>query len=93
MVELDFRSHDGLYDLLQAEDRGRKNNASTRVVDVEQGDVVSNTIRHNSKTLRRSSRSKTKVAASSLTSEIEYFVDDPQDIMNINVFRSDPQVF
>lgn len=93
MVELDFRSPDGLYALLQAEDAEKKANVSWQGTADTPDDMGPDTARDNSRTLRRSSRSSTKAAVESLTSKIEYHIDDPQDIMNINVFRSDPQVF
>ncbi|KAJ9095568.1 hypothetical protein QFC20_006615 [Naganishia adeliensis] len=89
----DFRSTDGLYALLQAEDAERKADASAEGTAATPDDVVSETTRDNSRTLRRSSRSKNNAAVGSLAAEIEYHIDDPQDIMNINVFRTHPQVF
>lgn len=91
--EVDFRSHDGLYALLQAEDADRKADVSAEGTAATQDDVVSHASRDNPRTLRRSSRPKQSAAVGSLAAEIECHIDDPQDIMNINVFRNYPQVF
>lgn len=89
---VDFRSQDGLYALLQAEHEGSKGDVVTEHR-VAAEDVVVKGSSDVSARLRRSSRSRKKTPTSSVSSQSTYHIDDPQDIMNINVFRNHPQVF
>jgi hypothetical protein len=89
---VDFRSEDGLYALLQAEGAGSTGDVVTEHrVAAEDGVVHGNA--DDSARPRRSGRSRKKTPSSSVSSKSTYHIDDPQDIMNINVFRNHPQVF
>ncbi|KAI5448898.1 NAD-dependent histone deacetylase sir2 [Naganishia albida] len=87
----DFRSHDGLYALVQAGDLANSQDVVTEPGAPEQGAAVDGRT-DDSAALRRSSRSRKRGSTANFA-ELTYHVDDPQDIMNINVFRSHPQVF
>lgn len=79
----DFRSQDGLYALLNLE-----NDEPTQVP----AGTASESVNEDTQTRRRSSRTKASPAHRA-HAHSEHHLVDPQEIFDINVFRSYPQVF
>jgi NAD-dependent SIR2 family protein deacetylase len=80
-VSTDFRSQDGLYALLNQE-----NDEQTPI----SAATTTESVNEDTQTRRRSSRTK---PVHRKQSGAEHHLADPQEIFDINVFRSHPQVF
>ena len=87
----DFRSRDGLYALLN---RGDDEALASRVdaAGDAQAESEKETGKEEQYVKRRSSRIRT-TSARRVQFDAELQIADPQEIFDINIFRSDPQIF
>lgn len=90
---IDFRSHDGLYALLAAEDSGIDETVSPKPAPAAEEGVIVNDGGEESRTVRRSSRLNSTTTARYHVRDSPYRIADPQEIVDINVFRAHPQIF